>query len=228
MSEAAAVAVAAVGKTVEQQHQQQQQQQQRRKPMFYMGAEDLPRDPPRGMSHDGASPSDSHALPMLHPPMERRQHQLVATPRSNPPTTYGWYWAGCFFLVVGETCSLLDLSRIWCNPTDHVVQGHAVWHLLTSVALLCQFLHYTQFENRTGRRAHGKWHDSGSVRTTAASTGDGMLHSSHRGTAIKSHRSANSVDVENHMPSMAASTSGSSRGFAKHRRNLSYDQLRWI
>ena len=67
--------------------------------------------------------------------------------RSRTTTSYYWFAVGVCFLAVGLTCSMLDLQRIWCNPKNHVVQGHAVWHIFTALALMCQFQHYTQFQH---------------------------------------------------------------------------------
>jgi len=48
-------------------------------------------------------------------------------------------------LVAGLACSLLDATRIWCNPSDHIIQGHAAWHLLSASGLYSAFFFYEQF-----------------------------------------------------------------------------------
>lgn len=30
---------------------------------------------------------------------------------------------------------LLDVTRVWCDPDNHLVNGHAIWHLLAAVAI---------------------------------------------------------------------------------------------
>ncbi len=30
---------------------------------------------------------------------------------------------------------LLDITQTWCNPDNHVINGHAVWHLLSAAAI---------------------------------------------------------------------------------------------
>lgn len=38
-------------------------------------------------------------------------------------------------LIAAAVCSALDAARIWCDPHDHLVQGHALWHLLSAISL---------------------------------------------------------------------------------------------
>jgi hypothetical protein len=38
-------------------------------------------------------------------------------------------------MAVGFGCWLLDKGGVWCSPDNHLVNGHAVWHVLTSVAV---------------------------------------------------------------------------------------------
>lgn len=55
-------------------------------------------------------------------------------------------WAAAIgFLFLGACCSAADKLGIWCDPTNHVIQGHAVWHLLTAVSLCFLFRFYGQF-----------------------------------------------------------------------------------
>jgi predicted membrane channel-forming protein YqfA (hemolysin III family) len=45
-------------------------------------------------------------------------------------------------LIVAATFSALDLSRVFCDPNDHVVQGHAIWHLFSALSLGLAHAHY--------------------------------------------------------------------------------------
>jgi hypothetical protein len=29
----------------------------------------------------------------------------------------------------------------WCDPGDHLVQGHALWHVLSALSLLAAYFH---------------------------------------------------------------------------------------
>lgn len=39
-------------------------------------------------------------------------------------------------LVVAAGFSAADVSGVFCDPHDHVVQGHAIWHVLAAVSLV--------------------------------------------------------------------------------------------
>lgn len=53
------------------------------------------------------------------------------------------YW-GLF--LVGYGLWQLDIHHVLCNPGNHVLTGHALWHLLNAAALLYLFRFYEQFE----------------------------------------------------------------------------------
>lgn len=40
----------------------------------------------------------------------------------------------------------LDLDGTWCNPDNHVFNGHALWHLLNAGALVAAVRYYEQFQ----------------------------------------------------------------------------------
>ncbi len=55
---------------------------------------------------------------------------------------YPIYFVGLALLTAGAICSALDLSHTWCDPSNHWLQGHALWHLLTACCLYVQFVFY--------------------------------------------------------------------------------------
>jgi hypothetical protein len=64
----------------------------------------------------------------------RRRAPGVAFPRSYP--------LGLALLGAGAIASALDLTRVACDPRNHWLQGHAVWHVLTALALYAFFRFY--------------------------------------------------------------------------------------
>lgn len=59
-------------------------------------------------------------------------------------TSHTWYWAALATFALGLVVWWLDLSGIWCNPaTFHIVNGHALWHLLNAAAIGLLWKHYT-------------------------------------------------------------------------------------
>jgi hypothetical protein len=59
---------------------------------------------------------------------------------------YAWlirYWL-VFFVAYGLW--MLDIKKILCDPGNHWISGHAVWHFLDAVALYFLFEYYRQFQ----------------------------------------------------------------------------------
>lgn len=46
------------------------------------------------------------------------------------------------FFAVAFIFWLMDVKRIWCDPDNHFISGHAVWHLLAAVAIWFFFKSY--------------------------------------------------------------------------------------
>lgn len=55
------------------------------------------------------------------------------------------YFAAAISLcMVAISFSLLDVTRIFCDPHNHFLQGHALWHVLASLMFIGIFKHYEQ------------------------------------------------------------------------------------
>ncbi|MGH0029230.1 MAG: ceramidase domain-containing protein [Myxococcota bacterium] len=55
---------------------------------------------------------------------------------------YRLFFAALGLITAAGVCSALDVSRVWCDPTNHWVQGHAAWHLLSAASLLALYHFY--------------------------------------------------------------------------------------
>jgi hypothetical protein len=55
-----------------------------------------------------------------------------------------WFLLSLGFLIGAFSFSIMDGQRIWCDPQNHVLQGHAVWHILAAFATFTVYKHYTQ------------------------------------------------------------------------------------
>jgi hypothetical protein len=73
--------------------------------------------------------------------------ELLAKKKST--TTYKMlnFYLSVIFMLIAAIFSVLDHQRLLCDPTDHFVQGHAIWHMFGSFALLFSFFHHRQFDN---------------------------------------------------------------------------------
>lgn len=52
------------------------------------------------------------------------------------------YAAGLALLALAGLASLLDVTRTACDPTNHWLQGHALWHVLSALSLAAFFRFY--------------------------------------------------------------------------------------
>lgn len=59
---------------------------------------------------------------------------------------YGWYslfWAA---LIPAVAFWVVDLNGSWCDPTNHRLNGHALWHLFNAAGFYAAYRYYLQFE----------------------------------------------------------------------------------
>ena len=61
--------------------------------------------------------------------------EVVIRVRGLPAGALWIFVSACGLLAASATFSALDLSRVFCDPTDHIIQGHAIWHVLTATSL---------------------------------------------------------------------------------------------
>jgi len=71
--------------------------------------------------------------------------EVVATRRAEVRPAHGWFVAALAGLAVSMGFSAADGSGRFCDPADHLVQGHAIWHLLNGVVMVLAYLYYRQF-----------------------------------------------------------------------------------
>jgi hypothetical protein len=60
--------------------------------------------------------------------------------------SYQNYFICAGTLALGALAFFLDLTRLVCDPKNHIFQMHAVWHLLAALSLVFLDRHYRQFE----------------------------------------------------------------------------------
>ena len=50
------------------------------------------------------------------------------------------FYLSIFFIAVAFSCSVMDATNVWCNPHDHIIQGHGMWHVFSryvNLTLIC-------------------------------------------------------------------------------------------
>lgn len=61
--------------------------------------------------------------------------------RSSPARGYTNFVATLIAFAIAGTFSILDVTRTMCDPHDHYIQGHALWHYINSVGIYFAY-HY--------------------------------------------------------------------------------------
>lgn len=61
-----------------------------------------------------------------------------------PNTNYKPFFISIVLILIAVTFSILDVTRTFCDPHNHFVQGHALWHLTSALSLAFAFKFYSQ------------------------------------------------------------------------------------
>jgi vacuolar-type H+-ATPase subunit I/STV1 len=66
--------------------------------------------------------------------------------RADRRESYRDFWRAVGLMAAAAACSVVDVTRVWCEPDNHWLQGHALWHLLSALALLFAARHHAGLE----------------------------------------------------------------------------------
>jgi hypothetical protein len=72
----------------------------------------------------------------------------VRQPAGAPPVRYGLFAAALALIAAAGLSSLADVTRTVCDPTNHFIQGHALWHVLSACSLYALYLFYASMPGR--------------------------------------------------------------------------------
>ncbi|MBY0515849.1 MAG: ceramidase [Bacteriovoracaceae bacterium] len=61
--------------------------------------------------------------------------------KSKEKASLKYFFLTLLFLAIAQTCSVLDLKRIYCEPDNIWLHGHAVWHMIGAIAMWMLALH---------------------------------------------------------------------------------------
>ena len=65
--------------------------------------------------------------------------------RTEQPINYTWFGIVGVLFILSYGIWKLDEARWVCNPQNHWINGHAIWHVLNAVSFYALFLYYKQF-----------------------------------------------------------------------------------
>ncbi|MFP6625661.1 MAG: ceramidase domain-containing protein [Deltaproteobacteria bacterium] len=66
--------------------------------------------------------------------------RLMRSPQRAPD--YRFFYLMLAIMALASAFSVLDVSRVLCDPENHFFQGHATWHVLSSLGLATGYLFY--------------------------------------------------------------------------------------
>jgi len=58
---------------------------------------------------------------------------------------YKYFWASLSLFAIALAFSLSDVNRVFCDPKNHFIQGHALWHVIGGFGAYFSYLYYRQF-----------------------------------------------------------------------------------
>jgi hypothetical protein len=58
-----------------------------------------------------------------------------------------YFWLCLIFMTFGQTISQLDLKRVWCDPENLFLHGHALWHITSGIAMVFLGMHFKKILN---------------------------------------------------------------------------------
>lgn len=77
--------------------------------------------------------------------------EMIARAKEKSVRPLGWFLATIATLVAAQACSLIDLKRVWCEPS-HWLQGHAAWHVIGAAAFPMMYWYYKEYFDRAWAR----------------------------------------------------------------------------
>ena len=65
--------------------------------------------------------------------------------RNGKVINYTWFGIVWLLFILSYGVWKLDEARWVCDPENHWINGHAIWHVFNAIGLYCLFLYYRQF-----------------------------------------------------------------------------------
>jgi len=58
---------------------------------------------------------------------------------------YSWIGIGFSCYVIGSFFWYWDTYRVWCDPQNHIFNGHVAWHFFSACAIYSMYRYFSQF-----------------------------------------------------------------------------------
>lgn len=86
-------------------------------------------------------------IPILGLALSGSEYLIYSRTKVAERLNYRWFFAGLMTIIVALGFSIGDAKRIMCNPQNHFLQGHAIWHVVAALGIYFVFLFYRQIKN---------------------------------------------------------------------------------
>jgi len=71
--------------------------------------------------------------------------EVIANKKETSEYSMKNFWLGIAFIIFAQFCSILDAKGIVCDPHNHFIQGHGLWHIFSGIGLTIMYKHWAQF-----------------------------------------------------------------------------------
>jgi hypothetical protein len=78
--------------------------------------------------------------------------EVYMNKKGYPRPAYKPLWIACALFLGAYGIWILDTNKIVCDPDNHFINGHAIWHIATGIAVYFLFKFYAQFELKHDKR----------------------------------------------------------------------------
>ena len=65
--------------------------------------------------------------------------------RNRPTTQYKWLKISIGIFLISYIAWWADSGHFWCDPKNHIIQGHAIWHVVNAFCFITMSKFYQQF-----------------------------------------------------------------------------------
>lgn len=70
--------------------------------------------------------------------------EIVCRAREGKLSQMKYFWGSLLLMGIAQTFSQLDIKRIWCEPENVFLHGHAIWHVFSAAGMVMLALHYRE------------------------------------------------------------------------------------
>lgn len=59
-----------------------------------------------------------------------------------------WLFIALGIFGLALTCQVLDINRVWCDPSNHWLQFHGLWHIFNGLGMGALFIYFSKLDKK--------------------------------------------------------------------------------